>query len=54
MLQFKNNLIDLKQKAERTRYLREDNNLIAKCIFVYVNIIQYKLQKEADDNGEWG
>ena len=52
VLQFKNNLVNLKQKAERTRYLREHNNLIAKCIFVYVNINRYKLQKETDDNGE--
>jgi hypothetical protein len=42
-----------KQKAETTRYLRENNNFIDKCILVYVNIIWYKLQKEADDNGEW-
>ena len=41
-----------KQKAETTRYLREYNNFINKCIFVYMNIIQYKQQKEADDNGE--
>ena len=52
VLQFKNNLVNLKQKAETTRYLPKDNNLIDKCIFVYVNIIRYKLQKETDDNGE--